>query len=74
MRCHYKISKKEKVHTKYYQKHLNLVSTFSTSANINFFSFFILLLCILQNHVMVQRGEMKSNGQMRKKESEARGV
>lgn len=39
MRCHYKISKKEKVHSKYYQKHLNLVSTFSTSGNINFFFF-----------------------------------
>lgn len=38
MRCYYKISKKEKVHSKYYQKHLNLVSTFSTSG-INFFFF-----------------------------------
>lgn len=75
MRCHYKISKKEKVHSKYYQKHLNLVSTFSTSGNINFFSFFILLLCsLLQNHIMVQRGEINSNSQMWKRKQSTRSL
>lgn len=73
MRCHYKISKKEKVHSKYYQKHLNLVSTFSTSGNINFF-FLSLFFCYVffSKITLWCKGEMNSNSQMWKRKQSTR--
>lgn len=74
MRCHYKISKKEKVHSKYYQKHLNLVSTFSTSGNINLF-FLSLFFCYVFFKITLWCKEEKWTATVRcGKESKARGV
>lgn len=74
MRCHYKISKKEKVHSKYYQKHLNLVSTFSTSGNINFF-FFLYSFVMYSSPKSHYGAKEKWTATVRcGKESKARGV